>query len=391
MLADLGYQAGWRVEKHPRFLADLTGDGKADIVAFGDAGVYTARSNGDGSFAFTPTPALTDFGYAAGDWRVERHPRAVADVTTTGRADLVGFGEAGVLVAVNRGDGTFRPRPLFVIPGFGAGQSGPFTQQGPFLPDPNVGVVQASGGHRGTVFYVGGDSARRLWKWTEGMPGWQQLVPGGGAGQARRFFVDPYRPHLLYLLDSEHVLRSDDGGVTWRIDAALERMLTCDGRIEAGRDEDADGQGDHYGAILSDMQFHPTDPGRRFAVGLAGAFTTADGTVWTRLLDTGALRGRPANCYYDQVSDPADPALYVSFAGRGVVRITGFAATGAARATAVPARFEDPSPDPPRSLVRTSDGRIGAAQARPDGRASVTFDDGQAVVDADDLSPHDGG
>ena len=27
---------GWRVEKHPRLLADLTGDGRADIVGFGD-------------------------------------------------------------------------------------------------------------------------------------------------------------------------------------------------------------------------------------------------------------------------------------------------------------------------------------------------------------------
>ncbi|SCG79626.1 FG-GAP repeat domain-containing protein, partial [Micromonospora humi] len=373
-----------------RFLADLTGDGKADIVAFGDAGVYTARSQGDGSFAFTPVPALDDFGHAAGDWRVERHPRLVADVTSAGHADLVGFGEAGVLVAVNRGDGTFVPRPLFVIPGFGAGPSGPFTQQGPFLPDPTVGVVQASGGHDRTVFHVGGDAALRLWKWTEGMPAWQQLVPGGGAGQARRFFVDPYRPSLLYLLDSDHVRRSDDGGATWQVDADLERMLTCGGRIEVDRGEDADGQGDHYGGILNDMQFDPADPGRRFAVGLAGAFTTADGTTWTRLLDTGALRGRPANCWYDPISDPADPALYVSFAGRSIVKISGFAPTGAEPIPAVPARFSDAPAEPRRAQVHTRDGRAGTAQARPDGRASVTFDDGRsAVVDADDLTPPD--
>ncbi|MFI2711487.1 FG-GAP repeat domain-containing protein, partial [Micromonospora sp. NPDC018662] len=391
VLADLGFNAGWRVDKHVRLLADLTGDGRADIVGFGDAGVYVARSQGDGTFAFTPTPVLGDFGYQAGDWRVERHPRLVADVTTTGRADLVGFGEAGVLVAVNRGDGSFAPRPLFVIPGFGAGPGGPFTQQGPFLPDPNVGVVQASGGHRDTVFYVGGDSARRLWTWTGGMPAWQQLVPGGGAGEARRFFVDPYRPRLLYLLDRDHVRRSDDGGVTWQVDAGLEQMLTCGGRIEVDRDEDADGQGDHYGGILNDMQFDPADPGRRFAVGLAGAFTTADGQHWTRLLDTGALRGRPANCYYDPVSNPADPALYVSFAGRSIVRISGFAATGAAAAGTTPARFDDAPSESRRTPVRTRDGRVGTAQARPDGRAAVTFDDGRsAVVDAADLTPPEG-
>ena len=46
-----GYDGGgWRVERHPRFLADLTGDGRADIVGFGDAGVWVALSNGDGTF-----------------------------------------------------------------------------------------------------------------------------------------------------------------------------------------------------------------------------------------------------------------------------------------------------------------------------------------------------
>jgi hypothetical protein len=33
---------GWRVDMHPRFLADVTGDGHADIIGFGDAGVYVA-------------------------------------------------------------------------------------------------------------------------------------------------------------------------------------------------------------------------------------------------------------------------------------------------------------------------------------------------------------
>ncbi|MGC4875715.1 FG-GAP-like repeat-containing protein [Micromonospora sp. DT43] len=393
VLADLGYDSGWRVEKHVRTLANLTDGRGADIVAFGNAGVYTALGNGDGTFAFTPVPAVPDFGYDS-DWRVEQHPRFVADVTSAGHADIVGFGDAGVLIAVNRGDGTFPPRPLFVIPNFGAGEGGPFEQQGPFLPDPNVGIVQAAGGHSGTVFVVGGDDARRLWKWTDGMPAWQQLVPGGGAGQARRFFVDPYRPNLLYLLDREHVMRSDDGGVTWRVDASLEQMLTCGGRIGADRDEDADGQGDHYGSILSDMQFDPVNPRRRFAVGLAGAFMTTDGVVWTRLLDTGAVRGRPANCYFDCVSNPADPALYVSFAGRSIMRISGFAVTGPVAATsATPAVFEDHPPassDLRRSLVRTRDGQVGTAQAMPDDRVLVTFDDGRSiVVDADEITPHD--
>ncbi|SHM75381.1 hypothetical protein [Streptomyces yunnanensis] len=35
---------GWLVDKHPRFLADITNDGRVDIVGFGGPGVYVARN-----------------------------------------------------------------------------------------------------------------------------------------------------------------------------------------------------------------------------------------------------------------------------------------------------------------------------------------------------------
>ena len=38
---------------------------------------------------------------------MDKHPRFVADLTGDGRADIVGFGDAGVLVCVNQGNGTF--------------------------------------------------------------------------------------------------------------------------------------------------------------------------------------------------------------------------------------------------------------------------------------------
>ena len=77
---DWNTPGGWRVDKHPRLLADLTGDGRADIVGFGDAGVWTALSNVDGTFA-DPQFVLADFGFEAGGWRVEKHPRFLADLT----------------------------------------------------------------------------------------------------------------------------------------------------------------------------------------------------------------------------------------------------------------------------------------------------------------------
>jgi hypothetical protein len=67
---------GWRVDKHPRFLADLTGDGCADIVGCGYAGVWVSLNNGDGTFG-PPTLVVNNFGYdnAGGGWRVDKHPR----------------------------------------------------------------------------------------------------------------------------------------------------------------------------------------------------------------------------------------------------------------------------------------------------------------------------
>ncbi|WP_051799763.1 tyrosinase family protein [Catenuloplanes japonicus] len=122
VLADFGYSAGgWRVERHPRFLADTTGDGRPDIVGFGDGGVWVARNDGTGGFG-SPQLVVSDFGYSAGGWRVERHPRFVADLTGDGRADIVGFGDGGVWVSRNDGSGGFgTPRRVIANFGYTAG------------------------------------------------------------------------------------------------------------------------------------------------------------------------------------------------------------------------------------------------------------------------------
>ena len=99
-MANFGYNAGgWRVGMHPRFLADTTGDGRADIVGFGNAGVYVSTSRGDGTFN-NPVRVVDNFGYNAGGWRVEKHPRFLADITGNNKSDIVGFGNAGVYVAL---------------------------------------------------------------------------------------------------------------------------------------------------------------------------------------------------------------------------------------------------------------------------------------------------
>lgn len=118
VLQDFGYDKGWRVDRHPRFLADVNGDGRADIVGFGNAGVYVALSNGNGSFQFSPVPVLENFGYVKGSWRVEKHPRLLADLRGIGIADIVGFGDKGVWVALGDGQGGFG-QPQLVVQDFG--------------------------------------------------------------------------------------------------------------------------------------------------------------------------------------------------------------------------------------------------------------------------------
>ncbi|MGW0335306.1 FG-GAP-like repeat-containing protein [Streptomyces sp. NPDC003011] len=102
ILNDFGLAQGWTGKKHLRFLADVTGDGNPDIVGFGDEGVWVSHNRGDGRFDQAQL-VCRGFGYDedAGAWRVDLHPRFLADITGDGRVDIVGFGGPGVYVARN--------------------------------------------------------------------------------------------------------------------------------------------------------------------------------------------------------------------------------------------------------------------------------------------------
>jgi hypothetical protein len=129
-------------------------------------------------------------------------------------------------------------------------------------------------------------------------------------------------------------------------------------------------------------RFDPFDGGRRFAVGTAGAFMTTDGVNWQRLLDTGAMRGLPTNCFFDQWSSPSDPSLYVGFAGRGVVKISDLGLGGGVilSTAALATEVELGAIERKTSRVRLADGRLGTAEAGPDERVLVTLDDGEFVT-----------
>jgi microcystin-dependent protein len=130
-LAAFGANAGgWSSDDtYPRKLADVNGDGKADIIGFSSAGVYESLATAGGHFAM-PTSELAAFGTMAGGWSSDNtYPRELADVNGDGSADIVGFGQAGVYVSLATGGGHFA-MPTFELAAFGAGAgAGGWTSQ----------------------------------------------------------------------------------------------------------------------------------------------------------------------------------------------------------------------------------------------------------------------
>jgi hypothetical protein len=128
----LGSAGGWTSEnQYPRQLADVNGDHMADIVGFGADGVIVALATGNGHFG-SPVAGTANFG--AGGWVSQnQYPRLVADVNGDGMADIVGFGADGVIVALATGDGHFGSPVLGIANNFGyLGSAGGWVSQDQF-------------------------------------------------------------------------------------------------------------------------------------------------------------------------------------------------------------------------------------------------------------------
>jgi hypothetical protein len=197
-------------------------------------------------------------------------------------------------------------------------------QQGPVFPAEMAAadVVQASGGHANPVFYVG-DPARTngLWTWSRGATAWRRIVPSsnGAARMALKFFVDPYRPNRLYIVDRNGIKRSENGGASFTRDDTLSDLVSENDTYEF----DFMFVDRWVGVVLpiNDMVFDPDESGTRFAVGSAGVFHRPDGDRWQRLFSTAAIPGQPVAGFFDRRSDPARASFYVYYNGGKLLRV----------------------------------------------------------------------
>lgn len=97
----LCWDQGWRTHRHERLIADVNGDGLDDIIGFGESNTYVALSTGIG-FKI-PQVWYPGFGAITG-LHHNLYTRTLADMNGDGMADIAVIGQAGVGIALSTGE-----------------------------------------------------------------------------------------------------------------------------------------------------------------------------------------------------------------------------------------------------------------------------------------------
>ncbi|MCC5662813.1 VCBS repeat-containing protein [Nostoc sp. CHAB 5784] len=100
---------GWTsFDKYPRQLGDVNGDGRDDIVGFGNDNVFVSLGQSNGTFGSVFVGLDNTFTVNDGAWSsFDKYPRQLGDVTDNGRDDIVSFGNDNVFVSLGQSNGTF--------------------------------------------------------------------------------------------------------------------------------------------------------------------------------------------------------------------------------------------------------------------------------------------
>ncbi|HYD70567.1 FG-GAP-like repeat-containing protein, partial [Azospirillum sp.] len=148
-----GYNSSWTSQdKNPRVVGDVNGDGRADIVGFASNGVSDALSLSDGTFTAPQAALWGVYGYNYTWTSQNLNPRTLADVNGDGRADIVGFGSHGVSTALGKADGTFGPQQSALSGTYGLNSGWPSQEQMPRM----LGDVNGDGRADIVGFYSNG-------------------------------------------------------------------------------------------------------------------------------------------------------------------------------------------------------------------------------------------
>ena len=139
---------------NPTQLADVTGDGKADAVAFDGSSVWVMASNGAGTGFLPPAAWSNSLFYGEHD----TFSTMLGDVTGDGKADAVAFDGTSAWVLVSNGSGFGPPMPWSNAPFYGTLPSstlGNPTQLGDVNGDGKADAVAFDGGQTWVMLSTG--------------------------------------------------------------------------------------------------------------------------------------------------------------------------------------------------------------------------------------------